>query len=67
VADLDFPDDLIELERSAWVAIQDGTLTVDQARAVQERITEWAAESGLDRHTAEMALKRAVRHTPAEA
>lgn len=67
MADIDFPDDLIELERSAWAAIQAGTLTAGQASAVQDRITEWATGAGLDRHTAEMALKKAVRHAPAEA
>jgi hypothetical protein len=62
VADIGFPDDLIALERAAWAAIQAGTLTVDQASAVQDRITAWTAETGLDRHTVEMGLKRAVRH-----
>jgi hypothetical protein len=62
VADYDFPDDLLELERSAWAAIQAGTLTVDQADAVQARVTAFAKETGADRYKVEMALKRAVRH-----
>lgn len=62
MADIDFPDDLIALERAAWAAIQAGTLTAEQATAVQDRVTQWATEAGLDRHTAEMALKKAVRH-----
>lgn len=62
MATIDFPADLIELERSAWAAIQAGTLTVDQAQAVQDAVTAHAAEAGLDRHDVEMGLKRAVRH-----
>lgn len=62
---INFPDDLIELERSAWAAIQAGTLTVDQALAVQQRITAFAAETGQARIDVEMALKRAVRHPEA--
>jgi hypothetical protein len=65
VADYDFPDDLLELERSAWAAIQDGTLTVDQADAVQAGITAYAEAARLDRYKVEMALKRAVRHAEA--
>jgi hypothetical protein len=62
VAAIDFPDDLIELERSAWAALQAGRLTPDLAGAVQARVTEFAAEGGLDRYTVEMGLKRTVRH-----
>jgi hypothetical protein len=62
VSDYDFPDDLLELERSAWAAIQAGTLTVDQADAVQAGITAYAAAARLDRYKVEMALKKAVRH-----
>lgn len=29
---------------------------------MQARVTAWAAEAGVDRYKAEMALKRAVRH-----
>jgi hypothetical protein len=60
--DIDFPEDLIALERTAWEEIQAGRLTVNTATAVQERLTAFAAEAGLDRYTAEMGLKRAVRH-----
>lgn len=59
--DIDFPDDLLALERAAWTAIQAGTLTVEQADAVQAGVTAFAEEAGLDRYTVEMALKRAVR------
>jgi exonuclease I len=59
---IDFPDNLLELERTAWEEIRAGRLTVDTAQAVQERLTAFASEAGVDRHTAEMALKRAVRH-----
>ncbi|MGY1579121.1 hypothetical protein [Streptomyces sp. MN13] len=62
MADIDIPDDLLELERSAWAAQQAGTLTPDMAAAVQARVTEYAAEAGLSRYDVEMALKRAVRH-----
>ncbi|MFR9796858.1 hypothetical protein ACL02U_13260 [Streptomyces sp. MS06] len=62
MSDTEFPADLLELERSAWAAIQAGALTAEQAGAVQERVTVFAAEGGHDRHTVEMRLKRAVRH-----
>jgi hypothetical protein len=68
VADIDFPEDLIALETTAWAEIQAGRLTVETAQTVQERVTAFAAEAGIDRYTAEMALKKKVRHTePAEA
>ncbi|NED31144.1 hypothetical protein [Streptomyces sp. SID8499] len=60
---IDFPDDLLALERAAWEAQQAGTLTADQAADVQIAVTKYAAEHGLDRYEVEMALKRAVRHT----
>ena len=62
VADLDFPADLLELERSAWAAIQAGTLTPLQADEVQQAITAYAADGGHDRYRVEMALKKVVRH-----
>jgi hypothetical protein len=65
VATIDFPEDLIALERAAWEEIQAGRLTVATAAAVQERLTAFAADAGIDRYTAEMGLKKAVRH-PAE-
>jgi transcriptional regulator of acetoin/glycerol metabolism len=67
VADIDFPDELVELERSAWEAAQQGALTAEQAAAVQAGITEFAKESGLDRYTVEMGLKRLVRHPEPDA
>lgn len=66
MATIDFPDDLIELERTAWTQIQAGTLTVETALAVQERIAAFAAEAGLRRLDVEMGLKRVVRHAAAE-
>ncbi|WP_159050142.1 hypothetical protein [Streptomyces sp. MMG1533] len=62
MATIDFPEDLIALERSAWEEIQAGRLTVATATAVQARLTQFAAEAGVDRYTVEMRLKRAVRH-----
>lgn len=59
---IDFPDDLIALERAAWEQIQAGGLTVETARAVQERISVFAAEAGLERLAVETELKRVVRH-----
>jgi hypothetical protein len=68
VSDIDFPPELLELERSAWEAQQRGALKPEQAAAVQEAVTRFAAESKLDRYRVEMALKRAVRHpAPPEA
>jgi hypothetical protein len=62
VADFDFPADLLDLERTAWVAAQQGALTADQAAAVQQAVTTFAADAGLDRYKVEMELKRIVRH-----
>jgi hypothetical protein len=62
VSATDFPASLLDLERSAWQAIRTGQLTTDQAAAVQDAITTYAAEHGLDRHEVEMGLKRVVRH-----
>jgi hypothetical protein len=66
VADFDFPETLLAAERTAWEALQAGQLTVDQAVAVQDGVTAYAAEAGLPRYDVEMALKKAVRHAPAE-
>ena len=66
VADFDLPDHLIDLERAAWQAHQAGTLTPDQAAAVQQAITEHAKEAGLPRVDVEMAVKKAVRHPEPE-
>ncbi|MFF8659442.1 hypothetical protein [Streptomyces huasconensis] len=59
---MELPDDLIELERSAWAEIQAGTLTVETAEKVQAAITAVAAESGESRLAVETELKRIVRH-----
>jgi hypothetical protein len=63
---IELPDDLIALERSAWEEIQAGTLTVDTALAVQERIVTFAAESGESRLAVETELKKRVRHPEPE-
>ncbi|MCX5335495.1 hypothetical protein [Streptomyces sp. NBC_00140] len=64
MATIDFPDDLIELERSAWAEIQRGELTVDTARAVHDAIAAYVARDDVDatRLDVEMQLKRIVRH-----
>ena len=62
----DFPDALLTLESRAWEEIQAGQLTTATASAVQDAVTAFATEGGLDRHTVEMALKRAVRHPETE-
>ncbi|MFB7244672.1 hypothetical protein ACFCYX_19690 [Streptomyces populi] len=67
MATIEFPDALIELERSAWAEIQQGTLTLNTARAVQEGIGAFAEQAGIPRYDVEMGLKRAVRHPAAEA
>ncbi|WP_392971247.1 hypothetical protein [Streptomyces sp. LN245] len=67
MADIEFPDSLLALERSAWENIQAGTLTVATARAVQDGIAAFAEQSGIPRYDVEMGLKRAVRHPAAEA
>ncbi|MFF2101018.1 hypothetical protein [Streptomyces sp. NPDC058202] len=67
MADIDFPPDLVALERSAWAEIQAGALTLDTARAVQDGINAFAAEAGLGRLDVEMGLKKIVRHPAAEA
>jgi hypothetical protein len=65
VVDYDFPPTLLAAEREAWAAIQEQRLTLDQAVAVQDGITAYAAEAGLPRYDVEMALKKAVRHAGA--
>jgi hypothetical protein len=59
---IDFPADLIELERAAWTEIQAGTLTVDTAHAVHEAVGAFAEEAGVARIDVEMGLKKVVRH-----
>jgi hypothetical protein len=65
VADIDFPPDLIELERSAWAEIQAGRLTVATARAVQEAVAAFAEQAGLRRMDVELGLKTLVRYETA--
>ena len=67
MADIDFPDTLIALERSAWEEQQRGALTVDTAHAVHEAVATFAAEAGLPRIDVELGLKQAVRHAEPEA
>lgn len=64
MTDTPFPDDLIELERSAWAEIQAGALTVDTAQAVHDAVAAHAARDDVDatRLDVEMGLKRIVRH-----
>ncbi|MGW1223708.1 hypothetical protein ACWD6O_35000 [Streptomyces californicus] len=67
MAEIDIPEHLIALERTAWAEQQAGALTVETAAAVQQAYTEHAAATeGLSRLALEMETKRAVRH-PAEA
>ncbi|MFE2737249.1 hypothetical protein [Streptomyces sp. NPDC059349] len=70
MADTEYPDDLIALERSAWEQIQAGTLTVETALAVREGIDKFVAErkaagGGVRRMDVELGLKRLVRYKPA--
>ncbi|MFI1524920.1 hypothetical protein [Streptomyces griseus] len=63
MADIDIPEHLIELERTAWAEQQAGALTVATADAVQAAYREHAAATpGVSRLALEMAVKRAVRH-----
>ena len=65
MATIDFPDDLIALERAARQEIQAGRLTVDTAWAVHAAVTAFAKEAGAPRDDIEMGLKKAVRHPAA--
>ncbi|MFF1258710.1 MULTISPECIES: hypothetical protein [unclassified Streptomyces] len=67
MAAIDFPDDLIALERAAWEQIKAGALTVNTMFAVQQAVTAVAAEVGEPRIDVEMELKRLVRHPEPEA
>ncbi|WP_069743023.1 hypothetical protein [Streptomyces sp. EN23] len=62
MADIDIPEHLIALERTAWAEQQQGALTVATADAVQAAYREHAATAGVSRLELEMAVKRAVRH-----
>ncbi|GGV91492.1 hypothetical protein [Streptomyces massasporeus] len=66
MSDIEFPDTLIALERAAWEEHRAGRLTVATANAVQDAITAHAEAVGMPRVDVEMALKKAVRHAPAE-
>lgn len=66
MATIDFPDALIELERSAWAEIQAGQLTVETAHAVHQAVGEFAETAGLARIDVEMGPKQAVRHGEVE-
>ncbi|GAA3718378.1 hypothetical protein [Streptomyces tremellae] len=59
---IELTDELIELERRAWVEQQAGALTVDTAVAVQAAITAHAEATKQGRMAVEMALKKHVRH-----
>jgi hypothetical protein len=65
VATIEFPDDLITLERSAWVEIRAGRLTVATARKVHEAVTAFAVQAGLRRMDVELGLKTLVRYETA--
>ncbi|MFJ7418012.1 hypothetical protein ACIQXD_05285 [Streptomyces uncialis] len=62
MADIDLPEDLLDLERTAWAEQQNGALTVPTALAVQTAITAHAAAAGVSRYRVEMAVKRRVRN-----
>ncbi|MFD7705742.1 hypothetical protein [Streptomyces sp. NPDC059786] len=62
MATIDFPDDLISLERAAWTEIQAGQLTVATAWAVHQAVAAFAEQAGLSRLDVETGLKQAVRH-----
>jgi hypothetical protein len=59
---INFPTELLDLERTAWVAAQQGALTADQAAAVHAATVAFSEEAGLPRLDVEMGLKRVVRH-----
>lgn len=63
VADnIDFPENLIALETTAWEEIQRGELTVKTAYAVHTAVGKFAKENKVPRLDVEMGLKKAVRH-----
>jgi hypothetical protein len=59
---IELSDDLIRLERAAWVEQQAKALTVPTALAVQTAITAHAEATGQPRDQVEAAVKKAVRH-----
>lgn len=62
MADIDLPETLIQLERTAWAEQQAGALTVESAAVVQQAITEHAKAAKVSRYEVERELKRRVRH-----
>lgn len=66
MAAIDFPQDLIEKERSAWEEIQRGGLTVATALEVHAGVVAFAERAGLSRLDVETQLKRIVRHPAPE-
>lgn len=67
MADIDIPEHLIALERTAWAEQQAGALSLESAAAVQAAYTEHAAAAKVPRYTVEQATKRIVRHPEPEA
>lgn len=62
MADIDIPEHLIALERTAWAEQQAGALSLESAAAVQQAVREHAAATGHTYYGVEMTLKRLVRH-----
>ncbi|MEU3269010.1 hypothetical protein [Streptomyces bacillaris] len=63
MADIDIPEHILALERTAWAEQEAGALTLATADAVQAAYREHAAATeGLSRLALEMATKRAIRH-----
>ncbi|MFD5975579.1 hypothetical protein [Streptomyces bacillaris] len=63
MADIDIPEHILALERTAWAEQQAGALTVATADAVQAAYRKHAAATqGLSRLELEMATKKMVRH-----
>ncbi|MEU0691573.1 hypothetical protein [Streptomyces uncialis] len=62
MTDIDLPESLLDLERTAWAEQQAGALTVPTALAVQRAITAHAEAAGMSRYEVEMAVKKMVRN-----
>ncbi|MFE0426335.1 hypothetical protein [Streptomyces sp. NPDC058953] len=61
MAEIELPDELVELEIRAWAEIREGRLAVETAAAVQAAITAYAREGGVSRYEVEKQLKARVR------
>lgn len=61
MAEIELPDELVELETRAWAEIREGRLTLETAGAVQTAITAFAREGGESRYEVEKQLKARVR------